>query len=77
MNAQSAGARQITDSIEELSEAAQQSTTSIRQFHSSLSELTNAIKELQNTVGRIHQEPEPPAPSPKRLVSGAAVAPVA
>ncbi len=77
MNAQSAGARQITDSIEELSEAAQQSTASIRQFHSSLSELTNAIKELQNTVGRIHQEPEPPAPSPNRLVSGAAVAPAA
>ncbi len=58
MNAQSAGAHQITDSIEELSEAAQLSTASIRQFHSSLSELTDAIKELQNTVGRIHQEPE-------------------
>lgn len=69
MNAQSAGARQITDSIEELSEAAQQSTASIRQFHVSLSELSDAIKELQNTVGRLHQEPEVPSLPPSSIAS--------
>lgn len=53
MEAQSLGAKQITDSIDELSGVAQQSTSSIRQFHSVLSQLSGAIKDLQNTVSRL------------------------
>lgn len=53
MEAQSVGAKQITESIEELSGVAQQSTSSIRQFHSALNQLSTAIKDLQNTVIRV------------------------
>ena len=63
METQTAGAKQITDSIDELSEAAQQTTSSIRYFHASLDQLGNAIRELQSTVGSLHHQPKSPPPS--------------
>lgn len=56
MDAQSTGARQITESIEELSGVAQQSTGSIRQFHAALHQLSTAIQELQSTVSRLQSD---------------------
>lgn len=53
MDAQSLGAKQITESIEELSGVAQQSTSSIRQFHTALDQLSGATKDLQSTVSRL------------------------
>lgn len=56
MDAQSTGARQITESIEALSGVAQQSTGSIRQFHTALHQLSSAIQELQSTVSRLQSD---------------------
>jgi methyl-accepting chemotaxis protein WspA len=58
MDAQSVGAKQITESIEELSGVAQQSTSSIRQFHIALDQLSGATKDLQNTVSRLYYVPK-------------------
>ena len=73
MQSQAQGAGQISDSIGQLSEAAQQNASSVREFGEVISELEEATRKLQSTVTAYRGISAAPAsrPAPVRELVGA------